>query len=513
MEMLARNADPTSRVRHSAAFCGLVLVLIIIVLVLAYSMWTSRQSDWKRAAEAGHSLAKALEAEIASNILDIDIALQGVQQKIQNPAIMALPTDLRRMMLFDRAAAAQNLSAIVVTDERGDPILSSLPFDESSMNNRSDREYFIHHRENASASSFIGRPINGRSSGLEVITVSRRLNRADGSFGGVVIGALDLDYFKKLFAATALGERSNITLVRSDGVLLMRWPYAASMIGRDTSGTALFTHFALSNVGQFESKTLIDGEHRLISYRQIKSLPLILGVGQATDVILAQWFHDALLWSAIILVLCVLAFVLATLLFRELRQRAREAHQSAHLAMRDGLTGLYNRRFLDTHSKREWSRAVRNGTPLSLAMIDVDHFKSLNDRLGHQYGDEVLRRLGMAIAKSVNRGADLGARYGGDEFAILLPDTDDAGAQLIIDRIRAALTDLCSEGEVVAPNLSVGIASMPPTLATSLEELLNAADMALYSAKAKGRNQTVVLTVGIVANVVPMSALPSVRAS
>jgi diguanylate cyclase (GGDEF)-like protein len=163
------------------------------------------------------------------------------------------------------------------------------------------------------------------------------------------------------------------------------------------------------------------------------------------------------------------------------------------LSIRDGLTGIYNRRHFDEVLLSEWKRSIRTEKPLSLMLIDVDYFKELNDRYGHPEGDECLKKIAEQLAKILRRSSDTFARYGGDEFAAILPETGKESAQLIVDAMRRSISDLkiANEGSEVAlvVTVSVGVCSESAILTRSTEELLNAADAALYRAKKLGRNR------------------------
>ena len=163
------------------------------------------------------------------------------------------------------------------------------------------------------------------------------------------------------------------------------------------------------------------------------------------------------------------------------------------LSIRDGLTGIYNRRHFDEVLLSEWKRSIRTEKPLSLMLIDVDCFKELNDRYGHPEGDECLKKIAEQFSKILRRSSDTFARYGGDEFAAILPETSAESAHLIVDAIRHSIAELNipNEGSEVAPvvTVSVGVCSEPAILSRSTEELLNAADAALYRAKKLGRNR------------------------
>ncbi|MCA6105816.1 diguanylate cyclase [Bradyrhizobium cenepequi] len=168
----------------------------------------------------------------------------------------------------------------------------------------------------------------------------------------------------------------------------------------------------------------------------------------------------------------------------------------AVLATSDGLTGLANRRQFDERLADEWARARRAGGPLSLLLVDVDHFKKFNDHYGHQAGDGCLRAVARILAAQARRPADLAARYGGEEFVLLLPNTDAEGCVQVGERIREALREL---GMLHAQNLpsrlitvSIGGATnVPREAVTECGALVAAADRALYAAKESGRDRLV----------------------
>jgi diguanylate cyclase (GGDEF)-like protein len=169
------------------------------------------------------------------------------------------------------------------------------------------------------------------------------------------------------------------------------------------------------------------------------------------------------------------------------------ALQNAHLyelAMVDGLTGLFVRRYFDARLDEEIERARRYGTEFSVAMMDIDNFKELNDTHGHQAGDRVLRDL-AAIIRQQMRGGDTAARYGGEEFSMILPRTDMVAAYNQAERIRALIADyrLSVGDQVVSVTASFGIAAYPGSGATTAEDLVRLADRALYRAKRTGKDR------------------------
>lgn len=168
------------------------------------------------------------------------------------------------------------------------------------------------------------------------------------------------------------------------------------------------------------------------------------------------------------------------------------------LAGTDYLTGLYNRRQFDVLLHTEWHSALREATPLSMIMLDVDFFKEFNDRYGHLAGDDCLKSLGATLLFTLSRPRDLAFRYGGEEFACILPLTDSQGALHICDNIRQAIHDLAirHEGSSICDRVtfSYGVVSGIPKPGGTPETFKQAADKLLYQAKAQGRNKVVYAT-------------------
>jgi diguanylate cyclase (GGDEF)-like protein len=164
----------------------------------------------------------------------------------------------------------------------------------------------------------------------------------------------------------------------------------------------------------------------------------------------------------------------------------------ALLVNHDGLTGLFNRRGFDARLREELSRAQRQQQVISLLMIDVDNFKKFNDTYGHLDGDECLREIAHVLARAIGRPGDAAARFGGEEFAVILPATPEAGASHVAERLRAAIAALAIPHQASAAGIvtvSIGVATLRPYAATRSEDVIALADRALYAAKAGGRNK------------------------
>lgn len=173
----------------------------------------------------------------------------------------------------------------------------------------------------------------------------------------------------------------------------------------------------------------------------------------------------------------------------------RQRDLLARLSHLDGLTGIPNRRALDDIMEREWRRGTRSLKPLSLLMLDIDHFKAYNDSCGHLAGDDCLRTVAQTLKSPLGRAADIVGRYGGEEFLAILPETDAAGARVVAEEIRTAVSNLAlahpasPQGSTIT--VSIGIATAVAHREQFHTCLLDAADRALYQAKLEGRNRVV----------------------
>ncbi len=182
---------------------------------------------------------------------------------------------------------------------------------------------------------------------------------------------------------------------------------------------------------------------------------------------------------------------------QRVRERTEELQQANErleaISLTDGLTQIANRRQLDEQLQAEWNRSLRHQQPLSFLLLDIDHFKSVNDKFGHLAGDDCLIALAAIFASEIQRTGDVLARYGGEEFGVLLPATPESGARLMAEQLRQAVerSPVCSSAQElpISLTISVGFATMIPEPGEQFSELIRRADEALYAAKKAGRNR------------------------
>jgi diguanylate cyclase (GGDEF)-like protein/PAS domain S-box-containing protein len=607
----------------AAAFVG--VVCLAILALSGWSEWTSRAAALRGAEIDVQNLAESLTQHAEDTFELAETLVIGLVNQLE--ADGTGPRAIARLQnaIDLRKPTLGRIRGLFVYDHTGRWLATSEQVDPTRFNN-SDRDYFERHRTSADKGTLIGRPIRSRAGGQWIITVSRRFDGPDGSFGGVVLASIDASYFAQFYRQFDVGPRGAITLLSTSGLVLARSVDNDGTIGHDLADTPLFEAVRSDTpAGIVFYRSTFDGVQRMSYYQRDARYPLVVLAAEAVDDVLAEWRGAALQRGALVLGLTGLIGLMGAYLVRELatRQRlalalaAREAdfrllaEQSSDMVMRvgfdeairyvspscarivgwtdeqltgkpalaginaadlprvrqtiealkrgecdearmlyrtrhrtrgeiwletamhatrradsgavdgvvaisrdmtehkdleeklsalatqDGLTGLANRRHLDETLREEVLRAARERTPLSLLLLDVDHFKRYNDQYGHQVGDACLKSVAGIIAAEARRPADRAARYGGEEFALLLPGTDSAGCQQVGERIRQALHALAVPHAGNPPagrvTLSLGGATSRPTGEDTPDPaaLVAAADQALYAAKRGGRDRLV----------------------
>ena len=492
------NHVPTRRHSYGKRLLALGLgVTTGFTTILGVVVWGSRTQDLDQARQAAANVVASISSEIDRNLELYDLSLQAVVDGMKLPDVSTLLPEMRQLVLFDRAATAKDMGSIFVLDKAGTVILDSRTLT-PRPDNHADSDYFKALSVTQTPGAYLSHPWR-TPDGEYLIALGRRLQDANGTFSGVVVGTLRLSYFQKMFSKLQLHDRDSLTLIREDGAIIMRAPYSTSIIGRSVAGTPVFRKTTTYPSGTFESTAGIDGVERLYVFQRVGEHPLILTSGSSLDAIYASWRQKVWGIGLLMLVLCGINLALVVFLTRSLKSRSEAEDRLSVMATTDSLTGLCNRRRLDEMFDLEWRRALRNQNPVSLLMVDADGFKAYNDRFGHQAGDDALVAIASCIDRTTRRAADVCARYGGEEFAVLLPDTHLADAIKLAENIRANVLELRADQQGrldSTPTISIGAASMVPRQGLQPRDLIKAADSALYDAKRNGRNRTEPAAVG-----------------
>jgi diguanylate cyclase (GGDEF)-like protein len=484
---------PLTRVTKKLTMWGAFIALCIFTLS-ASALWIDRENAWERATQTGHNLLSALQSDTARTINLYDLSIQGALDDLNLPGLNDVKPNIRHGLLFDHAATADYLGSILVLNASGDVVEDSESIT-PRPGNFADRDYFQVQKERPDVGLYVSRPFRSRrQNGEDSIAISRRITLRDGSFGGVVIGAIRLSYFIDRFRQLTLGQGGAVNLFRNDGIVLARTPNNAGDIGRDLSKSDNVKHFNQQS-GTFFGISTIDGVRRFYNFTHVDGLPLVISVALSTHEILWPWERRALVLGPITLLLCGAIIGLTAMSQRELNLRRQIEADLAKLAQTDGLTSLSNRRAFDQTLQKEWRAAYREHLPLALLFIDADNFKVFNDRYGHQAGDALLARLASTIASHVQRPRDFVARYGGEEFTVLCPGIGIDDAWTLAERIRTSVESLHIQSggaDGAAVTISIGVASLTPERSQLSADLVARADAALYQAKNLGRNRSII---------------------
>ncbi|WP_150695734.1 sensor domain-containing diguanylate cyclase [Pandoraea terrae] len=473
------------------AACG-AMIAVVMVGLCAVVLYQGRQDAQDHTRDTLRDIALIAQRDIERNFELYALSLQAVVDGVKQPEVMALPPRLRREVLFDRATTAKYLGSLLVLDAQGNIVMDSAS-DTPRQGNFADRPYFTVQRDHPDTGLYMSDPFQSRlRDGAMSIALTRRLSHSDGSFAGVVLLAVNLEYFRDLFAGLALGPHGSLSLIGRNGVMIMRQPYDPKIVGRNIRGARTFERFISEPEGSFSETASIDGVRRLYWFQNFPNAPLIIMTAAAEQDFYANWRRRAVTIGSLMVAFGVAFIALSMLLSVQLRRRMRAESELQLLARTDGLTGLNNRRSLGEILDQEWRRAKRTRSVMSLLFVDIDRFKAYNDTYGHQAGDDALAAVARCITGNIRRPVDTAARYGGEEFVVVLPNTTPDGATEIAERIRTAICECAIEhagseyGRVTA---SIGVVSREPCANDDLTAVIKAADEALYKAKMTGRNK------------------------
>jgi diguanylate cyclase (GGDEF)-like protein len=468
----------------------------IIAVLLLTVIWVStfgvlkvkRTAADETLAVSSRDLLDTYEAQVVRALHEIDQTLSLVKYLHERGS------SARLAELRDKGLLPPDLLFIVsIADQAGTLVDSTRPTDRKNV---ASQDFFRAQQDKDSF--YIGQLPRGPT-GSAKLQFSRRLSKLDGTFDGAVIIAVDADYFVSAYDPAQLGQQGVLGLLGTDGVFRVRRTGDAVV-----SGDSIVYNTVVLASDADEAQTKIstnswDGVRRYTGARELYGFPLAVLVGLSADeqAITAQADQFTYLWWALVasaLVVPVTAILgymnwqLAQSRLRESEAKLELAKRTEYVAYHDGLTGLPNRTMFTKLLTQSISESRRYDRNLAVAFLDLDRFKQINDTLGHEAGDQLLKEVAVRLRTCV-RESDTVARFGGDEFVVILPTLGDGKyaatvAQKILAVIARPFTLIGHEFRITT---SIGISTFPQD---GLDEqaLTKNADIAMYQAKDEGKN-------------------------
>jgi diguanylate cyclase (GGDEF)-like protein len=493
------SAPPTPAPRWRLWIWAASLLLIALLAAAAFAALASeRRTIVRSTGETARQSAQLLGIVVDQMIRDIDGVVAGLQLAATATGDAGALRDETWAWLVQRMSERPAVQSYLLLDQDG---LVQRSSQRSLIGlSHADRLHFQVHRDSTGAgiARFAPDPFLAAATGYRMLLVTWALRGADGRFAGALVVGFDTDVVESRLGRLVDIAHDIVALVKGDRVILA----AAGVQGTQMLDPAhwdigLAELVALGRQGDGEAavtrETTLFGK-RATWMAHVQPLAMLDGcvvLVRNLDRVLASWRLHVLAATVTggLLVIAIVASASALTMLFDRQRRALVVATSDSLV--DPLTSLFNRRLFDDQAKGELARARRLGEELALLMVDIDHFKAVNDRHGHAVGDAVLVAVGNCLKAQLRR-EDLLARIGGEEFAILVPRLPVAAALRQAERLRRAIEGLSIEtdGITVRITISIGIAEVGDG-DRPLTDALAAADAALYRAKAAGRNRVV----------------------
>lgn len=605
---------------------GFCLLVVLLILSLSWKIYSSYETDRETVKSQTKNFVQAMSAHVVGALQFIDLSLTGSAEAIRALNVgSASSTEAIKQMLLTSGRMSDTQFWIIFIDAQGRGVASSnnLPISGVSY---VDRPYFSAHAHGAENGLFIGAPEVGRVSKRRVFFLSRRVTSATGEFLGVVAAPVDASAFAHVFTNALFQPALSITLAHTDGKIIARAPKFDESFAVNIVESMLFKRMNMAPSGTYESKSIVDGDTRIYSYKTIENMPLVVSVGMASQSWTDSLINDMLVATiGLVIIIAVLLFsgnfalksyqrmansegdqrrlndelqtakeglassekrtrmitdnlpalvayidsneryVFRNLFYRHIKgidvttmlgKTMREVYSAEdyalvkneiavamagqrvtfeRLVMKDGvegyfkfeytpdfdaagkvaglysmvtnitsmklvqkqlallaridtLTGLPNRTSLYDRLTEAIPRNRRNGTDLGCLYLDLDHFKQVNDTLGHAGGDDLLKQFGTRLQACVRK-TDMVARLAGDEFVVVIENLEQPeGARCVAGKIIEAMQipfALPGVDRLITTSIGIAIAD---SQTEDPDSLLKKADEALYQAKRLGKN-------------------------
>ena len=469
----------------------LIITCLVVLVGVGLNVKLSKHSAELLALQPSRNLVAAAANDISGTVSVFDVYLRALLAT--HPGDRSLiPSRFQWDMLLELTSEIPDLGALVIVDRDGhlERIAPLLQPRNSAAADLSHFAWFTELVTETGHGLYVGAPQQSLNGSGQVLPLSRRIEGPNGELLGVAMIELRIAFFDRLVSKVDLARDGVIWIAWANRTIIIRRQSLADKggTGVDVSHSPNWRYIEIASKGSYTAISSVDGVERVYAFERVDPLPISVAVGTSVGEVFAEWRRGSAVSVALAVALCSALFGIVVLMRRENAQRSRVEKELLLQSETDPLTGLANRRRFDKAMELETRRARRNRAPVSVLMIDIDKFKLLNDRLGHSFGDEVLRVVADRLQASIKRPGDLAARVGGDEFAILLPATGSTGAVKVAEAARSAVeAHRFRDGSGTTITVGTATADDLDTLASS--DLVDAADRALYAAKDEGRNR------------------------
>jgi len=466
---------------------GLLCILITVIFVTA-NIIVRKEMLLDRLRGEMNGQVSLLAMDVDRTLFGIQQMLNGLENYLEASPGNAVPFSPKiRKNLQKLVEENRFLSTLVILNADGEVVNWSRP---GQASKQKQRDYFLIHRQESLPNIFIGAPTPSPNKvGHWTFGISKGTRNPDGGLTGVLVAIVDLDALNAHLSEFLIFSRATMAVVSPEGNVYSQLPNFEPFVGRRIQGVANKVSLVDSTLA-FRKKSPISGKIDLVAARRSGNYPLVAMIAQGEETVLSPWRSEALLLGGAGLSACLIMFLL-TLHTARCHRHQDLVRDTLHLqAITDPLTDISNRRHGLEQAQLEIKKAQRNGANLSFVLLDLDHFKTVNDRFGHVTGDRVLVATAK-ILKRLCRSTDIVSRFGGEEFLLVLPDTNLFGAMIIAEKIRTAIEEIVHpwEGGEFQVTASLGVAEWSGE-ETEVLEVLCRTDAALYEVKSNGRNHT-----------------------
>ena len=459
-----------------------ILLLGLSVGAVGWTVWQLRTDAIRAAIAETGNIASVLAGQLSRSLQAIDTVLLEIKLSTKD---LDIDTPSHFQEVFEQRDFQKELSkyldrlpqvfSIAIADRNGRVAASTVGWPSLHLS-VANRDYFQDARNRHDGQISTSIPTNNRINGKQTIVFARRLEDAKGNFLGIVFASVDTRYFEDIYGALQSVHSLLFTLLNPDGIILFRHPDDQNSAGKALTNKSTWLDALSKGDEGFRILGQADGNFRFVSIRPVPEYPLIVDISLTEGTSLTTWRRRAAAIGFGSSVLLFLSIFLLWAISRQVRSLSnseaslvRKSYELEQMARNDALTGLANRTLLTERTGVALAQMERSGGGCALLMLDLDHFKTVNDTLGHPAGDAVLKEVARRL-KDTAREADCVARIGGDEFVVLqAPHKDQKDSAIALARrILAALVEPCDIGGqkfIIGTSIGIslrrGMAAMP----------------------------------------------------